>query len=216
MQSCIAMFLDIIIKELNFIKYSYNLKFYNCVKKGIRYKESKYTKTNKCLYVFKLIKEVKEANKGEGFLYLGLKKGWAKRTSYKENNKGAICKEVRGFINSSLRESNAVLNATGENIIDKLLSEIFNNAEDHSIHNEWYVNGVSYKEIVNGEPIIELNLGILNLGFSISEGFFQTKEKYNGVCNLRYDDTNPTKESQEFVDSIQEDVKWIGYHWNKI
>lgn len=100
-----------------------------------------------------------------------------KRTSYKENNKGAICKEVRGFINSSLRESNAVLNVTGENIIDKLLSEIFNNAEDHSIHNEWYVNGVSYKEIVNGEPIIELNLGILNLGFSISEGFFQTKEK---------------------------------------
>ena len=172
-----AMFLDIIIKELNFIKYSYNLKFYNCVKKVIRYKESKYTKTNKCLYVFKLIKEVKEANKGEGFLYLGLKKGWAKRTSYKENNKGAICKEVRGFINSSLRESNAVLNVTGENIIDKLLSEIFNNAEDHSIHNEWYVNGVSYKEIVNGEPIIELNLGILNLGFSISEGFFQTKEK---------------------------------------
>lgn len=69
-----AMFLDIIIKELNFIKYSYNLKFYNCVKKVIRYKESKYTKTNKCLYVFKLIKEVKEANKGEGFLYLGLKK----------------------------------------------------------------------------------------------------------------------------------------------
>ena len=42
-----AMFLDIIIKELNFIKYSYNLKFYNCVKKVIRYKESKYTKTNK-------------------------------------------------------------------------------------------------------------------------------------------------------------------------
>ena len=41
-------------------------------------------------------------------------------------------------------------------------------------------------------------------------------EKFGGVCNLRYDDTNPTKESQEFVDAIQEDVKWLGYHWNEI
>ena len=41
-------------------------------------------------------------------------------------------------------------------------------------------------------------------------------EKYNGICNLRYDDTNPSKESQEFVESIQEDVKWLGYHWNEI
>lgn len=41
-------------------------------------------------------------------------------------------------------------------------------------------------------------------------------EKFGGVCNLRYDDTNPTKESQEFVDAIQEDVKWLGYHWNQI
>lgn len=41
-------------------------------------------------------------------------------------------------------------------------------------------------------------------------------EKFGGVCNLRYDDTNPTKESQEFVDAIQEDVKWLGYHWGEI
>lgn len=41
-------------------------------------------------------------------------------------------------------------------------------------------------------------------------------QKFGGVCNLRYDDTNPEKESQEFVDSIQDDVKWLGYNWNEI
>lgn len=41
-------------------------------------------------------------------------------------------------------------------------------------------------------------------------------KKFGGFCNLRYDDTNPLKESQEFVDSIQEDVKWLGYSWNEI
>ena len=41
-------------------------------------------------------------------------------------------------------------------------------------------------------------------------------EKFGGVCNLRYDDTNPSKECQEFVDAIQEDVKWLGYHWKNI
>jgi len=41
-------------------------------------------------------------------------------------------------------------------------------------------------------------------------------EKFGGVCNLRYDDTNPSKECQEFVDAIQDDVKWLGYSWNQI
>lgn len=41
-------------------------------------------------------------------------------------------------------------------------------------------------------------------------------EKFGGVCNLRYDDTNPIKEDQEFVDAIQEDVLWLGYKWGKV
>ncbi len=45
---------------------------------------------------------------------------------------------------------------------------------------------------------------------------YGTALKYGGVCNLRYDDTNPTKESQEFVDAIQKDVLWLGYKWGKI
>jgi glutaminyl-tRNA synthetase len=38
--------------------------------------------------------------------------------------------------------------------------------------------------------------------------------KYNGKCNLRYDDTNPTKEEVEYVDSIREDVRWLGFDWD--
>lgn len=45
---------------------------------------------------------------------------------------------------------------------------------------------------------------------------FGIAEKYNGVCNLRFDDTNPVKEDVEYVDSIQEDIKWLGFQWNKL
>src|SRR5579883_1250970 len=38
--------------------------------------------------------------------------------------------------------------------------------------------------------------------------------KYGGKCNLRYDDTNPTKEDVEYVDSIREDVRWLGFSWD--
>lgn len=37
--------------------------------------------------------------------------------------------------------------------------------------------------------------------------------KYGGICNLRFDDTNPTKEDEEYVEAIKEDIQWLGYHW---
>ena len=43
---------------------------------------------------------------------------------------------------------------------------------------------------------------------------FMTAEKYNGRCNLRYDDTNPVKESVEFADSMKEDISWLGFKWS--
>lgn len=45
---------------------------------------------------------------------------------------------------------------------------------------------------------------------------FGIAQKYGGVCNLRFDDTNPTKEDVEYVDSIQEDIKWLGFQWGNI
>ena len=45
---------------------------------------------------------------------------------------------------------------------------------------------------------------------------FGTAEKYGGSCNLRLDDTNPTKEDVEYIDAIMDDIKWLGYHWDNV
>ena len=42
---------------------------------------------------------------------------------------------------------------------------------------------------------------------------FGTAEKFGGLCNLRMDDTNPTKEDEEFVEAIKEDIHWLGFDW---
>lgn len=45
---------------------------------------------------------------------------------------------------------------------------------------------------------------------------FGMAQKYNGVCNLRFDDTNPSKEETEYVESIMEDIKWLGFQWENV
>lgn len=45
---------------------------------------------------------------------------------------------------------------------------------------------------------------------------FGIAERYNGICNLRFDDTNPVKEDVEYVDSIKEDIQWLGFKWANI
>jgi glutaminyl-tRNA synthetase len=45
---------------------------------------------------------------------------------------------------------------------------------------------------------------------------FTAAEKYDGRCNLRFDDTNPVKEDTEYVASIEEDVRWLGFEWNEL
>ena len=56
--------------------------------------------------------------------------------------------------------------------------------------------------------------GYLHIGHAKSICLnFGLAEQYNGLCNLRYDDTDPSKESIEYVDSIKEDVRWMGFDW---
>ncbi len=57
--------------------------------------------------------------------------------------------------------------------------------------------------------------GYLHIGHAKSISVnFGLAEDFGGRCNLRFDDTNPEKESQEFIESIQEDVRWLGYRWD--
>lgn len=56
--------------------------------------------------------------------------------------------------------------------------------------------------------------GYLHIGHAKSICLnFGIAEDYNGLCNLRFDDTNPEKEEQEYIDAIRRDVEWLGYHW---
>src|SRR5215211_5756576 len=58
--------------------------------------------------------------------------------------------------------------------------------------------------------------GYLHIGHAKSICLnFGVAQEYNGVCNLRYDDTNPAKEEEEYVKSIEEDVHWLGFKWTE-
>ena len=58
--------------------------------------------------------------------------------------------------------------------------------------------------------------GYLHIGHAKSIALnFGVAQEFAGQCNLRFDDTNPTKEEQEYIDSIQADVKWLGYDWGQ-
>lgn len=59
--------------------------------------------------------------------------------------------------------------------------------------------------------------GYLHIGHAKSICLnFSTAKKYGGKCNLRFDDTNPVKEDTEYVDSIQADVRWLGFEWDQL
>ena len=59
--------------------------------------------------------------------------------------------------------------------------------------------------------------GYLHIGHAKALAIdFGMAERYGGICNLRFDDTNPAKEDVEYVDAIQADIQWLGFRWNEV
>ena len=71
-----------------------------------------------------------------------------------------------------------------------------------------------HKQIVTRFPP-EPN-GYLHIGHAKSIALnFGVAQEFSGRCHLRFDDTNPTKEEQEYIDAIKEDVRWLGFDWGQ-
>ncbi|CAH8282848.1 glutaminyl-tRNA synthetase [Mariniflexile fucanivorans] len=86
-----------------------------------------------------------------------------------------------------------------------------------------FLEQIIEEDLANGMPKNKLRFrfppepnGYLHIGHTKAIGIsFGLGEKYNAPVNLRFDDTNPAKEEQEYVDAIKEDVSWLGYTWDK-
>lgn len=84
------------------------------------------------------------------------------------------------------------------NFIQSIINEDLKSGKYSKVHTRFPPEPNGYLHIGHAKSIC------LNFGLAL---------EYNGLCNLRFDDTNPTKEDVEYVDSIREDVKWLGFDW---
>ncbi len=87
------------------------------------------------------------------------------------------------------------------NFIRQVIDADLASGKHHSIATRFPPEPNGYLHIGHAKSIV-LNFGIA--------------DDYNGSCNLRFDDTNPQKEEEEFVDAIEHDVEWLGYHWDNL
>lgn len=86
------------------------------------------------------------------------------------------------------------------NFIREIIDEDIKSGKHSIVHTRFPPEPNGYLHIGHAKSIC-LNFGLAN--------------DYNGFCNLRFDDTNPTKEEQEYVDSIKADVRWLGFDWQE-
>ncbi len=88
---------------------------------------------------------------------------------------------------------------TRSNFITDIIDEHLENGRFDHVHTRFPPEPNGYLHIGHAKSIC-LNFGVA--------------EQYNGLTNLRFDDTNPTKEEVEYVESIKADVKWLGFDWD--
>ena len=97
----------------------------------------------------------------------------------------------------------------------------FDNSENKTVANNNFIKDIINEDLKTGHLSGAVHTrfppepnGYLHIGHakSICLNFGLAKE-YGGLCNLRFDDTNPVKEEEEFILSIQEDVRWLGFDW---
>lgn len=84
------------------------------------------------------------------------------------------------------------------NFIKDIIDEDLKDGRYNKVHTRFPPEPNGYLHIGHAKAIC-INFGIA--------------EEYNGPCNLRFDDTNPMKEEQEYIDSIKEDIRWLGFDW---
>ena len=95
-------------------------------------------------------------------------------------------------------EESATTNKAGNNFLRSIITEDLRSAEVETLVTRFPPEPNGYLHIGHAKSI-SVNFGLA--------------EEFSGVCRLRFDDTNPEKESQEYIDAIQEDVRWLGYQW---